>query len=108
MTARIFPVAEYARSGLWMVCADAAGRDVMVPVSRQTLVDACRYYNGCLRCAAPFWAWDIGIGAECVTPVLKGRGRFLGSGFGARLCAGYIVRDPLNELPFSTPLNRFY
>ena len=36
------------------------------------------------------------------------RARFLGSGFGARLCAGYIVRDPLNELPFSTPLNRFY
>ena len=23
--------------------------------------------------AAPFWAWDTGMGAECVTPVLKGR-----------------------------------
>jgi hypothetical protein len=38
MTAGIYPVAEYPRSDSWMVCAKAAGRDVMVPVPRWTLV----------------------------------------------------------------------
>ena len=38
MTTGIYLVAEYARSDSWMVCAKAAGCDVMVPVPGWTLV----------------------------------------------------------------------
>jgi len=65
MNAGIYPVAEYAKSDSWMVCAKAAGRDVMVPVPRRTLVGRCRYYNASRGVrAAPVWAGDIGGGAD--------------------------------------------
>jgi hypothetical protein len=52
MTAGICPVAEYARLDSRMVCAKAAGSNVMVPMPRRTLVDGCRYCDERMHRAA--------------------------------------------------------
>ena len=59
-----------------MVCAKAAGSNVMVPMPRRTLVDGCRYCDERMHRAAfvpaPVWARDIGGGAVYFATVWKG------------------------------------
>jgi spermidine synthase / saccharopine dehydrogenase (NADP+, L-glutamate-forming) len=120
MTAGIFPVAEYAYTTIptypsgqigFFVCSKEPGRDLRTP---QREVQGTLYYNKAIHSAAfvlPEFAQkmlDTGsnilpkfgrvAAAEAAASKPKRKVLLLGSGFVARPCAEYIVRDPSNTL----------
>jgi spermidine synthase / saccharopine dehydrogenase (NADP+, L-glutamate-forming) len=122
MTAAIFPVAEYAYTTIptypsgqigFMVCSKDPKRDLRTPIRKMS---GCRYYNEHVHKAA-FTLPEFGrammedkktilplFGREALAAAAAKAGKpkkkvlLLGSGFVARPCAEYIVRDPSNEL----------
>lgn len=122
MTAGLFPVSEYAYTTIptypsgqigFMLCSKEPGRDMRTPLRK---VEGCRYYNSDVHRAA-FVLPEFGralleegkvvlpvFGREAVAAAAAKEGKpkkkvlLLGSGFVARPCAEYIVRNPLNEL----------
>lgn len=121
-TGEIFSTTEYAFTTIptypsgqigFMLCAKAPGRNMRTPVRE---VKDCRYYNEDVHRAAfvlPEFAKvllednkDIrpkfGRSAKAVEAEASGSSKkkilLLGSGFVARPCAEYIVRNPTNEL----------
>ncbi|CAA7266679.1 unnamed protein product [Cyclocybe aegerita] len=118
MTRGLFANAEYAYTTIptypsgqigHIVCAKAPGRDLKTPVRD---VPNTRYYNKALHSAAfqlPEFARVFLEEGKDIRPVfgrelLKAQNKrekkilLLGSGFVARPCAEYIVRDPSNQL----------
>jgi spermidine synthase len=120
MTRGIFPVSEYAYTTIptypsgqigFIVCSKESGRDLKTPVRT---VKGTKYYNPALHSSAfslPEFGRvmleenkDILPKFGRATAALAAQGKetkrvlLLGSGFVARPCAEYIVRDPLNEL----------
>ncbi|KAL0948362.1 hypothetical protein HGRIS_010944 [Hohenbuehelia grisea] len=118
MTRGLFPVAEYAFTTIptypsgqigFMVASKEAGRDLKKPVRH---VKDTRYYNAEVHKAAfvlPEFVRTIldeerdvqpkyGRAARVLENKPKKKILLLGSGFVARPCAEYIVRDPSNEL----------
>lgn len=120
MTPRLFPVAEYVYTTMpsypsgqigFIICLRVVGRDLRKPVRK---VKNTRYYSEALHKSAfelpefcramleegkdilPKFGWAATAAA------LEGRETkkvlLLGSGFVARPCAEYVVRNPLNEL----------
>jgi hypothetical protein len=128
MTAGLFPVAEYAYTTIptypsgqigFMVCSKDAGRDLKTPVKGRDL-KGCRYYNEQMHKSAfilPEFGRAMLEEGKNVLPVFgraalavaagkpKKKVLLLGSGFVARPCAEYIVRDPSNELTIGTSLS---
>lgn len=118
-TASIFPVAEYAYTTIptypsgqigFMVCAKAPGGDLKTPLRQ---VNGTKYYNAAIHRSAfvlPEFARayleeggkDIApkFGREALISQNKTQKKvlLLGSGYVARPCAEYIVRDPSNLL----------
>lgn len=119
MTEGIFPVSEYAYTTIptypsgqigFMVCSKAAGRDLRTPVRK---VAGTRYYNEAVHKSAfnlPEFGRAMLEEGKNLLP-LFGRAAaaaslskptkkvlLLGSGFVARPCAEYVVRDPSNHL----------
>jgi spermidine synthase len=119
ITRGLFPVSEYAYTTIptypsgqigFMVCSKDSGRNLKVPVRK---VKDTRYYNENLHVSAftlPEFGRAMledgkdlqpkfGRAAAAALNVQKTRKiLLLGSGFVARPCAEYIVRDPSNEL----------
>ncbi|KDR71531.1 hypothetical protein GALMADRAFT_253864 [Galerina marginata CBS 339.88] len=119
MTRDLFAVSEYAYTTIptypsgqigFIVCAKAPGRDLKTPVRE---VKDTRYYNKALHTSAfnlPEFARALledgkDIGPKFGRELLKitqnkpeKKILLLGSGFVARPCAEYIVRDPSNQL----------
>ena len=119
MTSEIFAVSEYAYTTIptypsgqigFIVCAKAPGRDLKTPVRE---VKNTRYYNKTLHTSAfnlPEFARVMLEEAKDIRPkfgrelakVTQNKSEkkvlLLGSGFVARPCAEYIVRDPSNKL----------
>ncbi|KAH7914879.1 Saccharopine dehydrogenase-domain-containing protein [Hygrophoropsis aurantiaca] len=122
MTRGLFPVSEYAFTTIptypsgqigFTVCSKAQGRDLATPVRK---VQDTRYYNEKVHKAAfvlPEFARSLledgkdvrpifGRAAAAVKAQTEGKKSrkvlLLGSGFVARPCAEYVVRDPSNEL----------
>lgn len=118
MTAGLFPVAEYAFTTIptypsgqigFMLASKDAGRDMKTPHRK---VPGCKYYNENVHRAAfvlPEFGRAMLEEGKNVLPVFgraalaaqnkpKKKVLLLGSGFVARPCAEYIVRDPSNEL----------
>ncbi|KAF8637718.1 hypothetical protein AX17_002621 [Amanita inopinata Kibby_2008] len=119
MTNQLFAVSEYAFTTIptypsgqigFIVCSKEAGRDLRVPVRD---VKDTRYWNKDVHRAAfvlPEFARALLEEGKRLSPVfgreaLKAqqnkqtkRVLLLGSGFVARPCAEYVVRDPSNEL----------
>lgn len=122
MTAGLFPVAEYAFTTIptypsgqigFMLASKEAGRDMRTPLRQ---VPGCKYYNGNVHRAAfvlPEFGRAMLEDGRNILPVFgraaqeaaalkagkpKKKVLLLGSGFVARPCAEYIVRDPSNEL----------
>jgi spermidine synthase len=120
MTHIIFPVAEYAYTTIptypsgqigFIVCSKDPGRDVKTPVRK---VENTRYYNQSIHTSAfnlPEFVrvmleegQDISpkFGRAAAALAVQGKETkkvlLLGSGFVARPCAEYVIRDPLNEL----------
>ncbi|KAF9552169.1 spermidine synthase, partial [Agrocybe pediades] len=119
MTSTLFAVSEYAYTTIptypagqigFMVCAKAPGRDLRTPVREVT---GTKYYNKALHSAA-FTLPEFGralleegkdlrpkFGRE-LAKINQNKAEkkvlLLGSGFVARPCAEYIVRDPSNKL----------
>ncbi|KIK13013.1 hypothetical protein PISMIDRAFT_18292 [Pisolithus microcarpus 441] len=122
MTAEIFPISQYAYTTIptypsgqigFMVCSKDPSRNLSEPLRK---VPGTRYYNENIhRCAfvLPEFARAILARGKDIRPVF-GRAAaalkaleegkktrkilLLGSGFVARPCAEYVVRDPTNEL----------
>jgi len=120
MAEGIFPVVEYAYTTIptypsgqigFIICSKDSGRDLKVPVRK---IKDTTYYNQALHTAA-FNLPEFGrmmledgqdilpkFGRTAAAIAAKGKNTrkvlLLGSGFVARPCAEYIVRDPLNEL----------
>ncbi|KAG5644355.1 hypothetical protein DXG03_008652 [Asterophora parasitica] len=120
MTRQLFPVAEYAYTTIptypsgqigFVLCSKEAGRDLRTPLRE---VSNTRYYNKELHKAA-FVLPEFGralleegrdilpkFGREALKISSKNKPAkkvlLLGSGFVARPCAEYVVRDPSNEL----------
>lgn len=122
MTRNLFPVAEYAYTTIptypsgqigFVLCSKEAGRDLRTPLRE---VPNTRYYNKQLHSAA-FVLPEFGrafleegrdilpkFGRAALEIQKKAEGKpskkvlLLGSGFVARPCAEYVVRDPSNEL----------
>ena len=120
MAGSIFPVSEYAYTTIptypsgqigFVVCSKDPTRNLKIPV--RTIKDT-RYYTEALHQSA-FILPDFGrvmldenrdilpkFGRAAAAANLKGQKTkkvlLLGSGFVARPCAEYIVRNPLNEL----------
>ncbi|KAI5999133.1 Saccharopine dehydrogenase-domain-containing protein [Pisolithus albus] len=122
MTAEIFPTSQYAYTTIptypsgqigFMVCSKDPSRNLSEPLRK---VPGTRYYNENIhRCAfvLPEFARAILARGKDIRPVF-GRAAaalkaleegkktrkilLLGSGFVARPCAEYVVRDPTNEL----------
>ncbi|KAI6018483.1 Saccharopine dehydrogenase-domain-containing protein [Pisolithus microcarpus] len=122
MTAEIFPISQYAYTTIptypsgqigFMVCSKDPSRNLSEPLRK---VPGTRYYNEDIhRCAfvLPEFARAILARGKDIRPVF-GRAAaalkaleegkktrkilLLGSGFVARPCAEYVVRDPTNEL----------
>ncbi|ETW83549.1 hypothetical protein HETIRDRAFT_471805 [Heterobasidion irregulare TC 32-1] len=119
-TREIFPTAEYAYTTIptypsgqigFVVCSKEKGRDLKAPVRQ---VPNTRYYNSAVHMAAftlpefgralieegknimPKFGRAARVEAQSGKP--KKKVLLLGSGFVARPCAEYVVRDPLNEL----------
>ncbi len=122
ITSEIFQTTEYAFTTIptypsgqigFMVCAKAPGRDLRTPVRE---VKNTKYYNKDVHKAAfvlPQFARVLLEEGKNITPKFgraakaveveaagkkKKRVLLLGSGFVARPCAEYIVRNPENEL----------
>jgi spermidine synthase len=122
MTSGIFPVAEYAYTTIptypsgqigFMLCSKEAGRDLRTPLRK---VSGCKYYNENIHKSAfllPEFGRAMLEDGKDISPVFgrkalaaaavkegkpKKKVLLLGSGFVARPCAEYIVRNPLNEL----------
>ena len=117
-TRSIFAVSEYAYTTIptypsgqigFMVCAKSPGRNLRTPVRE---IKDTRYYNAALHSSAfnlPEFARSILEDGKDIRPSF-GRAALvaqnkpqkkvllLGSGFVARPCAEYIVRDPSNHL----------
>ncbi|KAF9540736.1 spermidine synthase, partial [Agrocybe pediades] len=119
MTSTLFAVSEYAYTTIptypagqigFMVCAKAPGRDLRTPVRE---VKGTKYYNKALHTTA-FTLPEFGralleegkdlrpkFGRE-LAKITQNKAEkkvlLLGSGFVARPCAEYIVRDPSNKL----------
>jgi spermidine synthase len=124
ITSAIFPVAEYAYTTIptypsgqigFMVCSKEPGRNLRQPVRK---VKNTIYYNEQLHACA-FILPEFGramleagtnllpkIGRDAAAAQLQGQKTkkilLLGSGFVARPCAEYIVRNPLNQLTIGT------
>ncbi|KIJ97596.1 hypothetical protein K443DRAFT_681415 [Laccaria amethystina LaAM-08-1] len=119
MTSSLFAVSEYAYTTIptypsgqigFIICAKAPGRDLKTPVRE---VKETRYYNAALHSSAfklPEFARVLLEEGKDIRPTF-GRAAaalaskkpvkkvlLLGSGFVARPCAEYVVRDPSNEL----------
>lgn len=118
MTLGIFPVSEYAYTTIptypsgqigFMVCSKEAGRDLRTPLRKLT---GTRYYNTPLHTSAfnlPEFGRSVLEDGKDIQPVF-GRAAealvqkpikkilLLGSGFVARPCAEYVVRNPANRL----------
>ncbi|TFK35696.1 saccharopine dehydrogenase [Crucibulum laeve] len=121
-TASIFATSEYAYTTIptypsgqigFMVCAKAPGRDLRIPVRE---VKGTRYYNSALHKTAfvlPEFGRALledgkdllpkfGRAAKAIKVEEEGKPKkrvlLLGSGFVARPCAEYVVREPSNEL----------
>ncbi|KAI6104579.1 Saccharopine dehydrogenase-domain-containing protein [Pisolithus croceorrhizus] len=122
MTAEIFPISQYAYTTIptypsgqigFIVCSRDPSRNLSEPLRK---VPETRYYNEDIhRCAfvLPEFARAILARGKDIRPVF-GRAAaalkaleegkktrkilLLGSGFVARPCAEYVVRDPTNEL----------
>ncbi|KAF8151352.1 saccharopine dehydrogenase [Crassisporium funariophilum] len=119
MTRSLFAVSEYAYTTIptypsgqigFIVCAKAPGRDLKTPVRE---VKDTRYYNAALHTSAfnlpefaralledgkdlrPKFGREAAVLAQ-TKPTKKVL--LLGSGFVARPCAEYVVRDPSNQL----------
>jgi spermidine synthase / saccharopine dehydrogenase (NADP+, L-glutamate-forming) len=131
MTAGLFPVTEYAYTTIptypsgqigFMVCSKDPKRDLKTPVKGRQL-KGCRYYNEQMHKSA-FVLPEFGraileenknilplFGRNALAAAAKEAGKpkkkvlLLGSGFVARPCAEYIVRDPSNELTIGTYLS---
>ncbi|KJA22445.1 hypothetical protein HYPSUDRAFT_41081 [Hypholoma sublateritium FD-334 SS-4] len=118
MTRGIFTTSEYAYTTIptypsgqigFMVCAKAPGRDLKTPVRE---VKDTRYYNKALHSSAfnlPEFARSLLVEGKDIRPVFGRDAKLLqakpekkvlllGSGFVARPCAEYVVRDPSNKL----------
>lgn len=122
ISSEIFQTTEYAYTTIptypsgqigFMVCAKAPGRDLRTPVRE---VKNTRYYSKDIHRAAfilPEFAKVLLKEGKDITPKFgraakaveveaagnkKKRVLLLGSGFVARPCAEYIVRNPANEL----------
>ena len=120
MTLGLFPVAEYAYTTMpsypsgqigFIICSRVAGRDLRKPVQK---VKNTRYYSEALHKSAfelPEFCRAVleegkdilpKFGRAATAAALEGRETkkvlLLGSGFVARPCAEYVVRNPLNEL----------
>ena len=119
MTSKLFAVSEYAYTTIptypsgqigFIVCAKAPGRDLRTPVRE---VKETKYYNAALHSCAfklPEFARVLLEEGKDIRPTF-GRAAaalaskkpvkkvlLLGSGFVARPCAEYVIRDPSNEL----------
>ena len=119
MTRGIFPVSEYAYTTIptypsgqigFILCSKEAGRDLSTPVRKVT---DTKYYNEKLHKSA-FDLPEFGramleegknlfpnFGRAAATAAQTKQTKkvlLLGSGFVARPCAEYVVRDPSNEL----------
>jgi len=116
--ATIFPVAEYSYTCIptypsgqigFIMGAKAAGRDLKTPLEK---VPNCIYYNADIHKAAfvlPEFARAKFAESKDLLPVLgpqatglKKKILLLGSGFVAKPCAEYVVRNPDNELTIGT------
>jgi len=124
----IFPVSKYAFTTIptypsgqigFMVCSKEQGRDVTRPVRK---VQNTRYYNEQVHQSAfvlPEFVRSLLEDEISVAPVfgraamaakVAAEGKktrkvlLLGSGFVARPCAEYVVRDPSNELTIGTAI----
>lgn len=118
MTSGLFPVSEYAFTTIptypsgqigFILASKQAGRDMKTPVRK---LSGCKYYNENVHRAAfvlPEFGRAMLEEGKNVLPVFgraalaaqnkpKKKILLLGSGFVARPCAEYIVRDPSNEL----------
>ncbi|PPQ87229.1 hypothetical protein CVT25_004079 [Psilocybe cyanescens] len=119
MTRDIFSVSEYAYTTIptypsgqigFIICAKAPGRDLKTPMRD---VKGTKYYNKALHSAAftlPEFARSLLEDGKDIRPkfgreLLKVQQTkpekkvlLLGSGFVARPCAEYIIRDPSNKL----------
>lgn len=122
VTSEIFQTTEYAYTTIptypsgqigFMVCAKAPGRDLRTPVRE---VKNTKYYNKDIHRTAfvlPEFTRSVleegkdvrpkfGRAAKAVEAEAAGRKKkrvlLLGSGFVARPCAEYVVRNPENEL----------
>jgi hypothetical protein len=119
ITRVIFPVSEYAYTTIptypagqigFILCSKEAGRDLRTPVRKVT---DTKYYNETLHKSA-FDLPEFGramleegknlfpnFGKAAATAAQTKQAKkvlLLGSGFVARPCAEYVVRDPSNEL----------
>jgi len=124
-TRSIFAVSEYAYTTIptypsgqigFMVCAKAPGRDLKTPVRE---VKNTRYYNAPLHGSAfnlPEFARSLLKEGKDIRPIFgrealiaqskpQKKVLLLGSGFVARPCAEYIVRDPSNHLTIGQSTN---
>jgi len=128
-TRELFAVSEYAFTTIptypsgqigFMVCSKEQGRDVTTPVRK---VPNTQYYSEKVHRAAfvlpefvrSFLEDGISIapvfGRAAVAAKVAAEGKktrkvlLLGSGFVARPCAEYVVRDPSNELTIGTTIN---
>ena len=122
-TRSLFAVSEYAYTTIptypsgqigFMVCAKSPGRDLRTPVRE---VKGTRYYNAALHSSAfnlPEFARSILEDGKDIRPCFgrdaliaqnkpQKKVLLLGSGFVARPCAEYIVRDPSNHLTIGKP-----
>lgn len=120
MAGGIFPVVEYAFTTIptypsgqigFIICSKQAGRELRTPLRK---VQGTRYYNTAIHSAAfilPEFGRAILDEGRDILPKFgraaklekaankpKKKVLLLGSGFVARPCAEYIVRDPSNEL----------
>lgn len=130
MTRSLFAISEYAYTTIptypsgqigFIVCSKDASHDLKTPLRK---VEGCTYYNSALHSAAyvlPEFGRAIledgkdllpkfGRVAKAIQaqkeqkPVKKVL--LLGSGFVARPCAEYVVRDPSNELTIGKRVRR--
>ncbi|KIY66865.1 saccharopine dehydrogenase [Cylindrobasidium torrendii FP15055 ss-10] len=118
MTLTIFPKSEYAYTTIptypsgqigFMICSKDAGRDLKTPLRTLT---GTRYYNNALHSSAfnlPEFGRSMLEDNKDIQPVFGRAQRaldvketkkilLLGSGFVARPCAEYVVRNPGNQL----------
>lgn len=129
MTSKLFPVAEYAYTTIptypsgqigFIVCSKDQGRNLKVPLRK---VEGTRYYNEDIHKAA-FVLPEFGraqlsegkdllpkFGRAAIAEQFKDKPTkkvlLLGSGFVARPCAEYIVRNPSNQLTIGTYTSTF-